>query len=266
MKEMRRHPFRIGGRFFRLAVVAFMALGDGLFRRAFVPGSAALVARSRWLQHHSRRALKVFNLEAGVSGPVPTRGLLISNHLGYLDILVISSITPVVFVSMRELRFWPAVGWLAQLAGTIFVDRRRRTDVGRVNQAVQAALDSGALVVLFPEGRSSDGVTILPFKSALLEPAARPTQPLTIGCVQYALADGDASQEACYWGKHVFLTHLLNLLGKQRVQATVRFASFAPAGAGRKELARQLRAEIIKLKDQSSGKFQDETQPAGTDH
>ena len=83
--------------------------------------------------------------------PVPSGGLLVSNHLSYLDVPVMSAITPTVFVAKHEIRSWPVIGLLARLAGTLFIDRGRRINVAPVNAAVQTALDGGALVVVFPE-------------------------------------------------------------------------------------------------------------------
>jgi 1-acyl-sn-glycerol-3-phosphate acyltransferase len=244
-----RHPLRVTGRFFWFVGVVLAAVFDFLPHCAFRPKNSMSTARALWLQRHSRRTLKIFKLETRVTGPVPTRGLLVSNHLGYLDIFVLASLTPVVFVSKREIKFWPAVGWLAQMAGTLFVARERRLQVVRVNDEIQAALNRGALVVLFPEGTSSNGQTVLPFKSSLLEPAAHPAHPLTAGAIQYTIKDGDVGDEVCYWGDHTFFPHLLNLLGKRAVRATVRFAPVQRTGADRKLLARQLRGEILKLKD-----------------
>ena len=134
------------------------------------------------------------------------------------------------------------------MGGTLFVDRDRRVQVGRVNDEIQAALNQGALVVLFPEGSSSNGQTVLPFKSSLLEPAAQSAHPLSVGAIQYAIEDGDVAREVCYWGDHTFFPHLLNLLGKRAIRATVSFAPVQRTGADRKQLAVQLRGEILKLK------------------
>jgi 1-acyl-sn-glycerol-3-phosphate acyltransferase len=249
MKGLRQHPLRVTGRFFRFVGVVLAAVFDFLAHCAFRPENSTPTARALWLQRHSRRVLKIFSLEAQVSGPVPTRGLLVSNHLGYLDIFVLASLTPMMFVSKRDIKFWPVVGWLAQLAGTLFVDRERRAQVGRVNDEIQTALNRGALVVLFPEGTSSNGQTVLPFKSSLLEPAVQPAHPLSISLIQYIIEDGDVGDEVCYWGDHTFFPHLLNLLGKRAVRATVRFAPVQRTGADRKQLARQLREEILRLKN-----------------
>jgi len=103
-------------------------------------------------------------------------------------------------------------------------------------------------VVLFPEGTSSNGEKVLPFRSSLLESVAQTSHPLSISAIQYAIEDGDASEDVCYWGEHTFLPHLLNLLGKRAVRATVHFAPFQRTGTDRKLLAVQLREEILKLK------------------
>jgi 1-acyl-sn-glycerol-3-phosphate acyltransferase len=249
MKALCRHPLRVTGRFFWFVGVVLAAVFDFLFRCAFRPENSAPAARALWLQRHARRALKIFKLEPRITGQVPARGLLVSNHLGYLDVFVLASLTPVVFVSKREIKSWPVVGWLAQMGGTLFVDRERRLQVVRMNNQIQAALNRGALVILFPEGASSNGQGVLPFKSALLEPAAQPAHPLSVGAIQYAIEDGDVADEVCYWGDHTFFPHLLNLLGKRAVRATVHFAPVQQTGADRKQLARQLRGKILKLKN-----------------
>ncbi len=205
-------------------------------------------ARAVWLQHVCRRVLRIFKTEILTTGKIPPSGLLISNHLSYLDILVLSSLTPAVFVAKREVKSWPVMGLLAQLAGTVFIDRQRRTHVGEVNDEIEAALDDGALVVIFPEGTSSDGKTILPFKSSLLEPATQRKHPLTVSCLQYALADGDAGNEICYWGDAVFLPHMINLLSKRSVRVTVHFAAVQNHSDDRKELAQQLHSALLGLK------------------
>ncbi|HEY1788773.1 MAG TPA: lysophospholipid acyltransferase family protein [Verrucomicrobiae bacterium] len=249
MKPSCGRLFRIVCGLGRFVEVVVVALVDYLLSCAFARKLPKPVARAHWIQRHSRRALKIFDIRMSIAGPVPAAGLLVSNHLSYLDILVISSIAPALFVAKREVKFWPVIGLLAQMAGTLFVDRQRRTQVAETNNQIQAALDSGALVVLFPEGTSSNGETVLPFKSSLFEPAMGRNHAVTIGCIQYALDEGDAASEICYWGDHTFFPHLLNVLSLRKFRVAVRFAPFIPLTADRKELARLSRAEILKLKE-----------------
>jgi 1-acyl-sn-glycerol-3-phosphate acyltransferase len=174
--------------------------------------------------------------------------------LSYLDILVIASITPAVFVSKSEVRHWPLIGWLTALAGTLFIERERRTHVGPINREIAAAMADGALIVVFPEGTSTNSEQVLPFRSPLLEPVTSGVHPISTGYLHYELDGGDARNEVCYWGDHTFFPHAVNLLGKRRVRATMRFGTFQRTTDDRKELAVQLREAVLKLKADSSGK------------
>lgn len=249
MKSLRRHPFRASARLIWFGFEVMFAILLYGVTAACAPGKKRRAARALWLHRASRRHLKIFGYAAAVAGPVPRRGLLVANHLSYLDILAIAAVTPAIFVSKADVRGWPLFGWLASLAGTVFVERERRAHVGEVNDEIQKALDDGALVVVFPEGTSSNGTTVLPFRTSLLEPAARGNHPISTGWLHYELPDGDASEEVCYWGDHTFFPHLLNLTSKKSVHATICFGSFQKQTGDRKELARQLNAEVMKLKE-----------------
>ena len=238
---------RTVGRIGWIAVEITGAIFDYFFEVVLSAPKNLRTARAAWMSRAARRHLKIFNCFPEVSGPVPKSGLLVSNHLSYFDILVISSVTPAVFVSKAEVRRWPLFGWLASLGGTIFVQRERRLQVGEVNREIETALADGALVVIFPEGTSSNGETVLPFRAPLLEPALRGGHEISIACLHYDLDDGDAKTEVCYWGDHSFVSHLLKLLGKRRVHATVRFGEFKRVTDDRKELAQQLHAAVSEL-------------------
>lgn len=249
LRTFRCHPLRIIGRSLWLGWEFFIATIDYLWNIAVRRPKAWRTAKALWLHRNSRRVLRVVKLDWRVNGPIPKCGLLISNHLSYLDILVLAAVTPAVFVSKREVKNWPVFGSFARMAGTLFVNREKRSEVLRSNAEIEQALNDGALVVLFPEGTSSGGETVLPFKSALLEPATRPEHELFAGCIGYALEDGDIVEEVCYWRDMTLVPHLINLLGKRTVHASVRFAQIRDRSADRKELAQQLRAEVLKLRD-----------------
>jgi 1-acyl-sn-glycerol-3-phosphate acyltransferase len=247
VKVLLQQPGRVTTRLLWLAGEVAFTAASFPFRCWFRPSAGALARLAAWLQNHSRRVLRIFNTRLELRGPIPSQGLLVCNHLSYLDILVLAASTPAVFVSKREVRSWPVFGWFARMAGTVFVHRERRSHVAHVTDQIDAALRSGALVVLFPEGTSSNGQTILPFKSALLEPAMRTAHPLWAGLIQYELDDGDVGEEVCYWKDMTLAPHLLNLLGKEMVRASVQFARFSGHPANRKDLARQLHATALGL-------------------
>ena len=222
--------------------------GNYFFTTAFVSAKNKRRARAAWLHRCARRHLKIFGCRPVVPDAIPARGLLVSNHLSYLDIILIGSVTPAVFVSKADVRGWPLFGMLTKMAGTVFIERERRTAVGAVNREIESALADDLLVVVFPEGTSSDGETVLPFRSSLLEPARRGGHEISTARIRYELADGDAKSEVCYWGDHSFFPHLMNLLDKKSVRATLRFGKFQRATDDRKELAAQLHAAVLELK------------------
>lgn len=204
--------------------------------------------RALWLHRNARRALRVFASGVETGGPLPKSGLLVCNHLSYLDILLLASLTPAVFVSKHEIRHWPVVGWFARMAGTIFVRRERRSDVARTGEEIHGVMRQGQLVVLFPEGTSSNGKQVLPFKSSLLEPATGSDHELFAGHITYAITEGTVENDVCYWGDMTFFPHAVMLLTKPRVTASVHFSRAQAGDASRKDLARQLHEEVLRLK------------------
>jgi 1-acyl-sn-glycerol-3-phosphate acyltransferase len=244
MRAFLRHPLRLPARLLWLIAEFIFAALDFLFR-CVLARNVSHTSRVAWLQCHSRRILRIFKTQIDVRGDVPKSGLLVSNHLSYVDILVLSSITRAMFVAKREVGTWPVFGMFAKMGGTLFVDRERRTRVGKTTDEIQSALDGGALVVLFPEGTSSNGETVLPFKSSLLEPAARQKQALYAGLVQYQIDDGDVGEEVCYWKDMTLVPHLINLLSKKTIRASVRFTQVREGSTDRKELAKQLHSEVL---------------------
>ena len=248
MKRVLRHPFRFAVRIAWFTTEIIFAAFGFVVLLCFRRGEASTLARACCLQRHARRMLRVMATDVSVRGRVPNCGLLVSNHVSYLDILVLSSITPAIFVAKSEVRRWPVFGWLARRAGTLFIERAKRGDVARVNDEVARFLEAGLLLVIFPEGTSSDGRQVLPFKSSLLEPVVRRRHPLSVAHISYEVEDGDAREDVCYWGEMTFGPHLLKLLSKRRVWASVAFTAVEPGAGCRKELARQLHSEVSRLK------------------
>jgi len=240
--------FRLVVRSIGLAATLTMAGADYFSTAARHRFKPSLAVRTRLLQRNSRRVLRVFASSTEISGPLPKTGLLVCNHLTYLDILLLGSLTPGVFVSKYEVRHWPVLGWFSRMSGTIFVRRERRSDVARIAREIHCVMREGQLVVLFPEGTSSDGRQILPFKSSLLEPATGTDHELFAGHITYAITEGSLENDVCYWGDMAFLPHAVKLLTRPRVAARVSFSRVQTSEASRKDLARQLHAEVVRLK------------------
>jgi 1-acyl-sn-glycerol-3-phosphate acyltransferase len=179
---------------------------------------------------------------------MPASGVLVSNHLSYLDIIAFSSLRPCVFVAKRDVRGWPLFGWLARAAGTIFVARDRRSAALSEVEQIRAAIKAGLLVVFFPEGTSSDGSTVLPFKSSLLQAVVQSRCSVAAAAIEYELADGSAAHEVCYWRDMNLLPHLLNLFRKREIRSTITIAPAKTRAGNRKEIARELHREVVSLR------------------
>jgi 1-acyl-sn-glycerol-3-phosphate acyltransferase len=181
--------------------------------------------------------------------------LIVSNHISWLDIIVLSSRGPLTFVAKSEVAGWPLLGRLAKLQQTVFVDRDRKLKSRTAAEEIAGRMLAGHAVVLFAEGTSSDGSTVLPFRSALVGAATAAmsakggtatvfVQPLAISYLQ-------ASRGIAAWyGDMDFLPHLLSVLRAGRVEARISWGAplvFGP-GCDRKEMTRRLEQSVRGLK------------------
>jgi 1-acyl-sn-glycerol-3-phosphate acyltransferase len=151
-------------------------------------------------------------------------------------------------VAKRDVASWPLFGWLARAAGAIFVDRDRRLLSDKAVDLIREAIDGGTVVVLFPEGTSSDGSTVLPFKSALLESVVQLRCPVGSASIDYALNNGSVADEVCYWRDMTLVPHLLNLLFKREIRANYSISPAKVRAGNRKEIARELHDEIESMR------------------
>lgn len=239
-----------GGRAcFRWAALGAILLSEST---AFVLNSRHrrdAIGRARWLQGICRRLLMSLRVRVGAMGPVPGGSLMVANHLGYLDVLVLGALRPTVFVAKREVADWPVFGWFARKAGTLFIDRERRRDVSRIGEQLGEVLQTGVNVVLFLEGTSTDGSGVLPFKSSLLEPALKFDWPVVPMALTYAVGQGQSvRREVCWWGDMTLVPHLWNLTTIPQIVARVSAGRPVPCASNRKELALRLHRCVAEMR------------------
>jgi 1-acyl-sn-glycerol-3-phosphate acyltransferase len=237
---------------FRLGCVLLLFLAaflDFTFRLWLCGKARSIPARALWLKFWSRQFLRVLHLKVQFEGSLPTRGILASNHLSYVDILVLGSLHPLVFVSKSEVASWPVIGALTRCAGTLYIVRREKSDVIRLGDEMTRVVNAGVVVSLFLEGTSSDGAQVLPFRSSLLAAAEEHHWPVTGAWIRYALSDGSVADEVCYWRDMTFGPHLFNLLSKKNIEAVVSFGTPLTDHMDRKEMARELHAQVCGLRD-----------------
>jgi 1-acyl-sn-glycerol-3-phosphate acyltransferase len=210
-------------------------------------GRLSLHSRALWMHHSCRRVARALQFSLHVTGAVPSSGIIVSNHLGYLDILAFASATPCIFVSRHDVTHWPIFGALARFGGTIFLRRDRRTAVDTASRQILAALQSGLPVVLFPEGTSTDGSQVLPFHPSLLEPAIRSGSAITAAAIAYQSSSRPESAFA-YYGDVRFLPHLLAMLRVPHTRTLLQFRPSSRLFENRKQAAQFLHRHTVALR------------------
>ena len=180
---------------------------------------------------------------------MPRSGLLVCNHLSYLDIVVLSSIRPCIFVAKRDVAAWPLFGWLARAAGTIFVDRERRLRVRKSCESYSRSDRrrlSGRPVSRRDKLRWLDGLAIqvglarISRATSLSDRCRRRSNTLSI--------DGSVADEVCYWRDMTLVPHLLNLFFKREIRSKCSFSPPKIRAGNRKEIARELRDEVVSMR------------------
>ena len=181
-----------------------------------------------------------------VGRPLRSHVLFVSNHLSWLDIMLIAGATGAAFVSKEEVARWPVIGWLARLNHTVFVARTERNAVKGQANALRAALESGRPVGLFPEGTTSGGVEVLPFRASLLSSLFPPLEQVKVQPV--AIDYGAAASDIAWVGEEAAAANARRILSRPgTTEVVLHFLDpFEPALArDRKHLAAQARAEIV---------------------
>jgi lyso-ornithine lipid O-acyltransferase len=237
---------RLGRRIRRLTSLLAAAL-YGLWRHRELPRDASRADCAEWLHESCARGLAAIDLQRFTAGEPPAHGLIVSNHLSYLDILAFSAAVPCVFVSKAQVERWPIFGRYARWAGTVFVRRHDRADAARANVSVAESLRDGVPVVLFPEGTTTDGQRVLRFHSTMLQPAIDAGAMITPCSINYELDDGNVAQEVCWWGDMTLLPHVWNLLGKKIIRARIAFGEPIAATGDRKDLSHVLHEQVGQL-------------------
>lgn len=237
-------------RFVRNSLILSWTVIESLldYRRRSTSPAWTPAEQAGWMHRWCGMALSRLDVRVEVDGPIPTSGLVVSNHLSYLDIFAFGSAMPCVFVSKAEVRNWPVFGTLTTIAGTVYIDRSRRADTRNANDSIRRALQQGIRVVVFPEGTSTDGSTVLPFYPSLFEPAVEAGIPITAARIAYTMPDGDVGRDVAFVGDAKFLPHLLKLLSKRGIAATLTFADRSRTFADRKIAAAEMREEVLKLR------------------
>ena len=205
--------------------------------------------RQRIIRHWSGKMLAALDIHVVVSGRPPdpeiSGALFVANHVSWVDIPAIHSVLAVRFVAKSEIRDWPVFGPLAAHANTLFIERTRRHDAGRIVEMVAARLHVGDCICFFPEGTTSDGSAVQPFKSSLMQAAIDAQIPVRPIAIRYPAADGSLNKQMAYYGEMSLWQSIKRVLAQRAPMAELHFLPpIATAALDRHEVSLRARQAI----------------------
>ena len=211
-------------------IVTYLAL-----TLALIPVQATLLAMKSPMSRrlpvfYHRLCCRIFGITLDRRGNPSTHRptLFVANHSSYLDITILAATVEGGFVSKAEVARWPVFGWLAKLQRSVFVERADRAGTARQRDEIRKRLDAGDNLVLFPEGTSSDGIHLLPFKSALFSAAEDERVLVQPVSVAYQRLDGIPLGRFhrpffAWYGDMTMAPHLWKALGMGQLTVALLF-------------------------------------------
>jgi 1-acyl-sn-glycerol-3-phosphate acyltransferase len=240
-----------------LSVIAHLL--RGLFTIYFVFPKLTKIQKNKRVEVWAVESLAKLAIKLVVKGTPPANGpmLLVSNHISWLDILVMHAAGHCRFVSKADIKHWPVLGALSTAGGTLYIERESRRDAMRVVHHMCEALTDGDIVAVFPEGTTGNGVDLLPFHANLLQAAIvsnAPAQPVALQFIE--AHNGQTSQAASFVGDETLFGSLWRTLKSEGVAAVITYGDpqFS-GGRHRRAWAADLRMEIALMKAASASSF-----------
>ena len=229
-------------------VLGWVLHGYWRVRTVFPTLSDAQQARA--VEVWARGMLRIIGIEVRVKGhPAAGPVLMASNHISWLDILVMHAACHCRFVAKSEIRSWPLVGVLTTGGGSLYIERASNRDAMRVVHQMAEALQQGQVLAVFPEGGTGDGTTLLPFHANLLQAAIAVDAPIQPIALQFLDAQTQqVSLAPCYHHDDTLLSSLWRTLCAPPLLAQVRYGESQHAqGRSRRVWAQDLQATVARL-------------------
>lgn len=193
--------------------------------------------------------MRILNINVMVHGDLAglyttaSGALLVANHISWIDVFALMSRTHIMFVAKSEIKDWPLLGYLAKQANVLFIDRGKRQEAKRMTQTLLRHLNAGEKLCYFPEGTTTDGTRLLPFKGSLLQAAINAEALVQPVAIYYPLDNRAANTLMAYADETTMLESMVNIL-RQRAP-TVELTFFAPIDIGNTNQDRRVIADQI---------------------
>lgn len=203
--------------------------------------------RNYIFQTWARMVVRIINAKLTIEGQPPKSPfVLVSNHLSYIDIVMLSTQVDAIFVAKHDIANWPLLGHMGAQMGAVFINRDNPREIPKAIQEIESYLGEQQGIIIFAEGTSSAGADVLPFNAPLMAPAARKALPVTYATIHYRTPPEEvpAHLSVCWWGGMSFRAHLKNLFYLPYFEARVKFGSDTIQESNRKLLTQKLYTAI----------------------
>ncbi len=209
--------------------------------------------RSRLIQWWCKNLLAAFNLRVSSHGYIPapnaqpTTTMFVANHISWSDIHAINSIIALRFIAKSEIKNWPVFGYLVSRANTLFIDRSKKRDAKRTIDVAIQSLQAGDNLCLFPEGTTTDGTTMQPFKSSLIQAAIEAKASIWPVAIRYPHPNGGVNVNVAYAGETTLMESMQNILAQKQPVIELHFLPPIAAEVVAKQDRRELTLHIETL-------------------
>ena len=205
-----------------------------------------------------KQLLAAFNLRITSHGHIPqhqamSSTMIVANHISWTDIHALNSIVPLRFIAKSEIKNWPVFGYLAKKANVLFIDRDKRQDAARIVHLTSNSLVEGDNLCLFPEGTTTDGTIMKPFKSSIIQAAIHAKATIHPVAIRYPGQNGSANTSIAYAGETTMKESMQQLLLQQNPAVELHFltpiatAEFSESTKDRRKLTQHIE-QLIKEK------------------
>lgn len=206
--------------------------------------------RGRIIRWWCRLLLSCFNIRVTVFGTAPDdstrQTMFVANHISWSDIHALNSIIPVRFIAKLEIKSWPVFGYLVTKSGTLFINRTIRKDAARIVEITTDSLIQLENVCFFPEGTTTDGTHVLPFKTSIIQAAIDAKANIWPLTIYYPTPDGQPNLAMAYAGETSMIESMDQILRVRHPVVELHFlAPIACAGQTRQTVSHAAREAIL---------------------
>lgn len=194
--------------------------------------------------------LRAFNIKVVTYGEPPSpdiQGVMfVANHISWSDIHALNSLIPLRFIAKSDIKSWPVFGYLVTKANTLFIDRNKRQDAGRIVEITAESLMAGDNLCFFPEGTTTEGALVLPFKGSVLQAAISANSHVWPVAIRYVNETGGINTEIAYAGETTLIESMQKVLKQKNPVIELHFLEpINSVGQNRRDLTQRAYDAIV---------------------